>query len=222
MNDTGNFVLSGRDSTLLWQSFQNPSDTILPTQTIGQQLISKNRESDFSLGRFYAGMSTDGSFVLNTKSVYSNLDFDDEYYNSGSPNICMSIDGQKGSGACGFNNVCSLEDSNSRPICTCPEGFLLVDPSNRYGDCKSNFTENCVDQGEYDLVVVHDVDWPFNDYEQMNKSNLDECKSACYNDYFCGAAIFRSESCWKKRLPLSNGRVDKSLGATAFLKVRKN
>ncbi|KAL3647628.1 hypothetical protein CASFOL_008596 [Castilleja foliolosa] len=294
MNDTGNFVLSGTDSDPLWQSFKNPSDTILPTQTIevnGPNLISKNRKSDFSYGRFYGGMSNDGNFVLNTKSVFTNLDFDDEYYNSEvisgnrlvfdseanisvvdkngerlqtildtnlSPsdyyfratlefdgvfvlyaypkkgginsmwiandtlprdNICMGINGQKGSGACGFNNVCSLNDTSLRPICKCPEGFLLVDPSNVYGDCKSNFTENCVDKGEYGLVEVKDVDWPFNDYEQRNKSSLDECRKACYEDNFCGAAIFRSDSCWKKRLPLSNGRVDKSLKATAFLKV---
>lgn len=37
-------------------------------------------------------------------------------------------------------------------------------------------------------------------------------------------AIFRlGNSCWKKKLPLSNGRVDTTLeGAKAFLKVRKD
>ncbi|KAL6564614.1 hypothetical protein OROMI_016064 [Orobanche minor] len=306
LNDTGNLVLSQTDSTSLWQSFDNPADTILLTQTIeinGSMLSSRKTQTDFSHGRFFAGMNAGGNFVLNTKSVYTNIDVDDEYYNSNSNsggahivfdespdsasisvvssdghqtntilgsslppseyyyratldfdglfsmyhypkkidsrsrwvsvdslppgdkihNICHDIDGNKGSGACGYNNVCSLE--NGRPACHCPLGFSLVDPNNAYGACKSNFTGSCPEGGRDELhqvLDVSDVDWPFNDYEQIMPSSKDDCRDACLSDCFCGAAIFRSRSCWKKRLPLSNGRVDTTLGATAFLKVRKS
>ncbi|MCI35322.1 G-type lectin S-receptor-like serine/threonine protein kinase RLK1-like, partial [Trifolium medium] len=52
----------------------------------------------------------------------------------------------------------------------------------------------------------------------------EECKKSCMEDCFCSVAIFRlGDSCWKKKLPLSNGKVDKTLnGAKAFLKVRKD
>ncbi|KAL6333346.1 hypothetical protein AAG906_028531 [Vitis piasezkii] len=36
MLDTGNFVLASHDSTYLWQSFNHPTDTILPTQILNQ------------------------------------------------------------------------------------------------------------------------------------------------------------------------------------------
>lgn len=35
-NDTGNFVIFGPRSTKLWDSFSYPTDTLLPTQTLGQ------------------------------------------------------------------------------------------------------------------------------------------------------------------------------------------
>ncbi|CAA0823853.1 receptor-like protein kinase 1 [Striga hermonthica] len=137
-------------------------------------------------------------------------------------NVCLAITGDKGSGACGYNNVCSLKDG--RPVCRCPDGFVLVDPENEYGDCRANFSGDCLGRagpGRYRLVTVRDVDWPLNDYQQINPSTQEECRDGCLNDYLCGAAIFRSNSCWRKRLPLSNGRVDTSLGASAFLKVRR-
>ncbi|KAK4492416.1 hypothetical protein RD792_003221 [Penstemon davidsonii] len=302
LNNTGNFVLLRSDSTRLWESFRNPSDSILPTQTIeiGGMLVSRKTHTNFSEGRFYARMLGDGNFVFNTRSVPSNIDFDDEYYNSqtsdvnasnsgyqvlfnerasisitrrnglpailslpsippasdfyyratlefygvftqyyhprsfsGNPgwtpasswptNICLTIDGVKGSGACGYNSVCRLE--NQRPVCQCPQGYSLTDPNNVYGDCNPRFVPNCVSgengSNSHELLEITDTDWPMNDYEQINPTNIDNCRTACLNDCLCAVAIFRSNSCWKKKLPLSNGRVDSSLGATAFLKFRR-
>ncbi|KAL3647626.1 hypothetical protein CASFOL_008594 [Castilleja foliolosa] len=301
MNDTGNFVLLRRDSTYLWQSFGSPADTILPIQSIeiNSQLISRKTPTNFSEGRFYARVNGDGDFVLGTKRLDSNVDFDAEYYNSQTSdrnssnpgyqlvfnergsiavmmrdgeqqnltsnsfpsvsdnyyratidfdgvftqyyfprnfnsssrwtaanswpdNICLGITGGTGSGACGYNSVCSLE--NSRPVCRCPQGFSLADPNDAYGNCNPNFSQsNCVqgETDEYELLEIFDTDWPLSDYEQIIPSTSDGCRNACTNDCFCAAAIYRSQSCWKKKLPLSNGRVDTSLGATAFLKFRK-
>ncbi|CAJ2664736.1 unnamed protein product [Trifolium pratense] len=51
----------------------------------------------------------------------------------------------------------------------------------------------------------------------------EQCKKACMEDCLCSVAIFREgNSCWKKKLPLSNGRFDVTLGSKAFLKVRKD
>lgn len=33
-NDTGNFMMFDSSSTMLWDSFSNPTDTLLPTQTM--------------------------------------------------------------------------------------------------------------------------------------------------------------------------------------------
>ncbi|KAL7151774.1 hypothetical protein ABFS83_04G053500 [Erythranthe nasuta] len=302
LNDTGNLVLRRRrsdNSEPLWESFKNPSDTILPTQIIGidTALVSKKSEGNFSEGRFSARMKGGGDFVFNAKSVPTNTDYDDEYYNSGTSDQNASASGfqvvfderasiyilrrnggqvvlsprwvpspadfyhratidfdgvftqyyhpRTSGGAgnqgwtaasswpenicftrsrpCGYNSVCRLE--NQRPVCQCPLGFSLSDPNNPYGDCRPNSAQSCVQSGDkeddYDVSEISDTDWPFNDYQQIKPSTADQCKNACLNDCFCGVSIYRSDTCWKKTLPLSNGRVDVTLGVTAFLKFRK-
>ncbi|CAN1333743.1 G-type lectin S-receptor-like serine/threonine-protein kinase LECRK2 [Linum perenne] len=66
MLDTGNFVLvSSGSSSFLWESFSNPTDTILPNQTLnsGAVLFSKLTESNYSRGRFALSFSN-GSLDL--------------------------------------------------------------------------------------------------------------------------------------------------------------
>nr|GMD13082.1 G-type lectin S-receptor-like serine/threonine-protein kinase RLK1 [Ipomoea batatas] len=306
LNDTGKFVLVGSDSTVLWDTFAHPTDTLLPTQEmeIGSMLISRRSVANFSLGRFYLRMLNDGNLVLSSKMVPTNSDYDADYYNSqtsdpsnptnsgykvifsekgsvsilkrnnktqeltprsvssvtenylrltlnfdgvltlysypkGSAgnlswtplwsqpdNICTKITGDYGSGVCGYNSVCSI-GSNQRPSCKCPQGYSLLDPSDQYGSCQPNYVQTCGkpangSSGElFSLIEITDTDWPLSDFEQINPSNKDDCRTACLNDCLCAVAIFRSNTCWKKKLPLSNGRIDNTLDATAFLKVGK-
>ncbi|XP_019163945.1 PREDICTED: G-type lectin S-receptor-like serine/threonine-protein kinase RLK1 [Ipomoea nil] len=141
-------------------------------------------------------------------------------------NICTKITGDKGSGACGYNSVCSI-DANQRPSCNCPRGYSLLDPSDQYGSCQPNYVQTCGKPANgsseelFSLIEITDTDWPLSDFEQINPSNKDDCRTACLNDCLCAVAIFRSNTCWKKKLPLSNGRIDTTLDATAFIKVGK-
>ncbi|CAI0466025.1 unnamed protein product [Linum tenue] len=67
MQDNGNFVLRDGSSRVLWQSFDYPTDTILPTQTLagGKKLYSNVRgNSDYSTGRFMLEIQFDGNLVL--------------------------------------------------------------------------------------------------------------------------------------------------------------
>ena len=41
------------------------------------------------------------------------------------------------------------------------------------------------------------------------------------DDCFCAVAIFGGGKCWKKKIPLTNGRFDPSSGRKALIKVRK-
>ncbi|KAI3696992.1 hypothetical protein L6452_29679 [Arctium lappa] len=142
-------------------------------------------------------------------------------------NICLSFRGFEDSGACGFNNVCSLGQDN-RPKCECPRGFSLLDPNDPYGDCKPYYFPNCEEDvsNAFEFVELTDIYWPTSDYvivgnnlAMMNKSQ--DCKNACLNDCFCAVVIYRRNKCWKKKLPLSNGKVDDSLDVKAFVKSRK-
>ncbi|KAJ4715260.1 Receptor-like protein kinase 1 [Melia azedarach] len=64
MLDSGNFVLYNSDGKI-WESFRNPTDTILPTQRLsaGIELFPGVSETDHSTGRFRLKMQRDGNLV---------------------------------------------------------------------------------------------------------------------------------------------------------------
>ncbi|KAL6275273.1 hypothetical protein ACE6H2_018874 [Prunus campanulata] len=68
MLDTGNFVLANQNSSTLWQSFDQPTDTILPTQTLNQNsnLYARYTATNYSRGRFLFALQSDGNLVLYT------------------------------------------------------------------------------------------------------------------------------------------------------------
>ncbi|KAG5529165.1 hypothetical protein RHGRI_029746 [Rhododendron griersonianum] len=63
--DSGNFVLYNSARDIIWQSFDDPTDTILPSQRLvaGKQLISGIEEGDPSTGLFRLKMQEDGHLV---------------------------------------------------------------------------------------------------------------------------------------------------------------
>ncbi|KAK1402957.1 Receptor-like serine/threonine-protein kinase [Heracleum sosnowskyi] len=296
-NDTGNFIIFGRSSTKLWDSFSNPTDTLLPTQTlrINGMLYSRLSETNFTKGRFQLRLLDNGSLVLNSRDILTDYAYDPYYGNNipdrnasmvefstkgymyiverngatvnltengaipagyyhrailhfdgilvqyyhpkvftGSPNwtavwqipdnICLDILRTGSSGACGFNSVCTL-DKSRRVDCECPESYSLVDPNDKYGSCKTNVTQNCDDNGYnedlFDFQEIRDTDWPSSDYAQLKPISEFDCKRQCLSDCFCGVAIYREDSCWKKKLPLSYGKKDPSVNSKVFLKYRK-
>ncbi|CAK9185006.1 unnamed protein product [Ilex paraguariensis] len=66
MLHSGNFVLSSNDSAKVWESFENPTDTILPTQVLGLggKLYSRLNEATNSKGGFELQYFSNG--VLNS------------------------------------------------------------------------------------------------------------------------------------------------------------
>ncbi|KAL5566493.1 hypothetical protein UlMin_029657 [Ulmus minor] len=296
MSDSGSFVLQSSSSGTLWESFQDPRDTLLPSQIIerGGLLSSRQSETNYSKGRFQLRLQQDGNLVLNTINLptdfannpyYSTsttdgtvpgsagkqlafnqsgrfilvdgnivsakdnylrvtLSFDGifvQYYHPKSwngnvswttswsipDNICKSLLVDAGAGVCGLNSICDVK-SDRRPTCVCPKGYSLLDPNDVYGHCKADFIQGCKEdelslkKDLYEVVELTNVDWPTSDYVQLKPFNGDACKESCLQDCMCSVAIFRDGTCWKKKLPLSNGRVDSGLNSRAFIKVRKD
>ncbi|KAF2317641.1 hypothetical protein GH714_039465 [Hevea brasiliensis] len=127
-------------------------------------------------------------------------------------NICQNSMVTAGSGICGFNSVCTLVQ-DQRPTCECPSGYSLFDPNDQYGGCKANFTQRCEEsemgpvEDLYGFEVLLNTDWPTSDYALLQPFTEDGCRQSCLQDCMCAVAIFRSgDMCWKKKLPLSNGR----------------
>ncbi|KAM5582500.1 hypothetical protein ABKV19_002756 [Rosa sericea] len=139
-------------------------------------------------------------------------------------NICtMMID--SGLGVCGYNSICTLQDQ--RPTCECPPGYSLSDLNDPYGNCKPGFVQSCEEDelnstnNIYKVQMLTNTDWPLSDFMQLYPSTPESCNQSCFEDCLCAVAIYRVETCWKKKLPLSNGRVDSGLNSQAFIKVRK-
>ncbi|XP_021641210.2 G-type lectin S-receptor-like serine/threonine-protein kinase LECRK3 [Hevea brasiliensis] len=65
MLDSGNFVLYDSESRIIWQSFDVPTDSILPGQRLlaGKKLVSSISNTNKSSGRFQLIMQTDGNLV---------------------------------------------------------------------------------------------------------------------------------------------------------------
>nr|GME21660.1 G-type lectin S-receptor-like serine/threonine-protein kinase LECRK3 [Ipomoea batatas] len=65
MLDNGNFVVYGSGEKIIWQSFENPTNTLLPGQSLlnGKRLVSSASENDDSYGIFIIAMQDDGNLV---------------------------------------------------------------------------------------------------------------------------------------------------------------
>lgn len=65
MLDTGNFVLYNSSSMIIWQSFDFPTDTILPGQRLlaNKNLVSSISETNHGSGKFQLIMQVDGNLV---------------------------------------------------------------------------------------------------------------------------------------------------------------
>ncbi|XP_062097020.1 G-type lectin S-receptor-like serine/threonine-protein kinase LECRK1 [Humulus lupulus] len=87
MMDSGNFVVFNSNKEIIWQSFDHPTDTLLPSQRLlpNHELISSASESNHASGMFKLIMQLDGNLVqYPLKSIP--LTPDDSYYNTGTFN----------------------------------------------------------------------------------------------------------------------------------------
>ncbi|KAG9154838.1 hypothetical protein Leryth_019543 [Lithospermum erythrorhizon] len=132
--------------------------------------------------------------------------------------------GDEGSGACGFNAICTL-DSAGRPACNCLPGFSYTDTNNKYSDCKQEKVQRCdpgvSNQDElYDMRELPNTYWPTSaNYDRFPLTNEDDCRRSCLNDCNCLLTTMKEGNCWKKKMPISNGRVERDTYGKALVKV---
>ncbi|CAI0555661.1 unnamed protein product [Linum tenue] len=318
--DTGNFVLANRNAAVLWGSFDQPTDTILPTQIVkrGTELISKYSSTNYSTGRFKFTLQNDGNLVAYTtfypqtgsnfpywagniagnsvnfnKSGYrvmfnqsglvylmaknetvlsyplgtdgestqdffqrATMDFDGVFRkylypksntsSGGSgwamrwntqaiqpPNICTSVRGLFGGGACGVNSYCHMEsgreENAASPSCKCPPRYVFMDPSDESKGCMKNFAShdcraesNGSGDDQFDIMEIPSTNWPDFFYDQLESQTEGMCRQACLSDCLCDVAIFFGGFCWKKRMPLTNGRMEEGASVKALIKVGRS
>ncbi|WVZ84085.1 hypothetical protein U9M48_031156 [Paspalum notatum var. saurae] len=204
MLDTGNFVLAGADGYTKWGTFDNPKDTIVHTQGLSPE-IKLHRQitaTDYSSGRLLL-------------DVQNNIDEADSTINNG---------------PCGYNGYNSLDATNSQINCVCPPQYSFIDEDRQDKGCKPDFQPQSCDLDEaaatekFQLISMSHVDWPGDDYEMYTPISEDLCQQLCLTDCFCAVAVFwdSDDTCWKKKMPLSNGSEGFSVQRTVFIKVPKD
>ncbi|KAL0010373.1 hypothetical protein SO802_005481 [Lithocarpus litseifolius] len=74
-----------------------------------------------------------------------------------------------------------------------------------------------ISEDQFEFLEMEYADWPLADYEQLQPTTELECKNSCLRDCYCAVAIIQDPKfnngtgrCWKKKLPLSNGRYNSS------------
>ncbi|KAI5321254.1 hypothetical protein L3X38_030325 [Prunus dulcis] len=92
MLDTGNFMLANQRSSTLWQSFDQPTDTILPTQTLNQNsgLYARYTATNYSRGRFLFVLQSDGNLVLSTTN-FPQDSANSDYWSAETTNIGFQV-----------------------------------------------------------------------------------------------------------------------------------
>ncbi|KAL3620431.1 hypothetical protein CASFOL_035343 [Castilleja foliolosa] len=139
-------------------------------------------------------------------------------------NICTRTGGDLSAGACGFNSLCSL-GTDQRPICSCPDGYSIMDPTDRMSGCKPDFVQQSCDRDSlevdnFEFVDMASTDWLNLEYDYFESVSEEWCRQACLVDCFCHAVVIRDRECWKKGFPLRNGRIDTSGNVNSFIKIR--
>ncbi|GLT52515.1 hypothetical protein SLA2020_258530 [Shorea laevis] len=189
---------------------------------------------------YRATIGFDGVFTLyyHSRTSYGDATWESWWYRP--KDICSSFVSQDplGSGPCGYNSICQ-PNQDGRATCSCPRGFSSLDAKNPLFGCKPNYQskpEDCNEEGSiigedrFEFNTMQFADWPFSDYELLEHVNDTECRRACLVDCNCAVAILQAPElnngnglCWKKKLPLSNGRFNQDqIDRSVFIKVLKS
>ncbi|KAJ0097067.1 hypothetical protein Patl1_27837 [Pistacia atlantica] len=208
MFDSGNFVLYNSAEGIIWQSFRNATDTILPGQGLlaREELYSSVSETDQSTGSFRLTMQGDGNLVQYPKDAPYEGPYC--YYSSSTPqngdnvNVSLNLD---------------IDGHLYLRFAVSEEGCRIS------GSCQKNFSiESCESKDGnimYTIERVANTIWEDSSYSIVSLPNNEECEKACLEDCICVAAIFKDGKCKKQKLPLRFGRKLNDESNIALIKV---
>lgn len=71
--------------------------------------------------------------------------------------------------------------------------------------------------------MVSNIFWPSSSsYEKFPLSSEDECSRSCFSDCNCVVVVIKLRNCWKKKLPLSDRRLEWDTYGRTLVKVPKS
>ncbi|CBI35502.3 unnamed protein product, partial [Vitis vinifera] len=195
MLDDGNFVLKNSSSSVIWQSFDTPTDTILPGQPLlaGQKLVSSVSETNHSAGKFQLIMQSDGNLVQYPIDVAKP---ETAYWNTSTFTAGATVS---------IYRLTIDADGILR---------LYSSSSDQNGDWTvewSPTTNRC-----YNIIALEDITWEDDPYSVLSMTRQ-ACIENCLSDGNCEAALYKNQQCRKQTLPLRFGSQEG--GVTTLFKV---
>ncbi|KAL9256137.1 putative receptor protein kinase ZmPK1 [Drosera capensis] len=173
--DTGNLVLMAASTSKLWQSFDFPTDTLLPGQLLTKDLslVSSRSQTNQSSGYYKLFFDNDNQLhLLFDGSLISSEYWPDPDY--------VSWENQRS----------SYNDSRVAWRCTCIKGFRIKDPSDQAQGCEPEFDVETSGNGVRFLELPHTEAWGYDDVYSPN-STYDHCRRVCLNVTNCKAFLLK-------------------------------
>ncbi|KAM7472436.1 hypothetical protein LguiA_010619 [Lonicera macranthoides] len=95
--NTGNFVLGAAYSSYIWESFDHPAYTLLPSQVleVGGVLFSRDTNRNYSKGRFQLRLVPEGNVVLETIALPTDFSYGSYYITETSDDLNKMNSGYK-------------------------------------------------------------------------------------------------------------------------------
>ncbi|KAK7817130.1 g-type lectin s-receptor-like serine/threonine-protein kinase rlk1 [Quercus suber] len=112
---------------------------------------------------------------------------------------------------------------HGRAFCSCPDEFSHLIQLDNWAACHKGWKKN---KELVDFVKLKNVDFPFTSYKLVEGPQVNEasCRQLCLDDCLYVVAIYEEKSnlCWKKTYPLSNGRQSPNITRITLIKVPKD
>ncbi|KAI9198618.1 hypothetical protein LWI28_019179 [Acer negundo] len=185
MLETGNLVLQDRNNRTIWQSFDHPTDTLLPGQKLmaGQKLVARASANEWNEGRFYLSVTSEAVcssyWIGSADELYSEcVDFGIVSSSSNNLTKLLAYGDEKGVDVFLISGFAHELVSDGRSESRCTE----INPPT---------CENRISPALLQLQVVHYFNFVDPDAADLKGIPMESCKQACLRNCTCKAALFR-------------------------------
>ncbi|KAE8661212.1 Detected protein of unknown function [Hibiscus syriacus] len=231
LRNDGNLVLLNEKKDVIWQSFDNLTDTLLPVQRLSTFRTLRAASQNYVSSLYSLYMNVSGQLQMRWESSItywsterlSNLNLSAVVTSDGSLQlealiqVWQAVENQCNVFAtCYQQGICVFNESGTR-VCTCPfhhtmQSNLKCLVSSQH-DCNSGSVMiEHANMFLYGIYPVHDF---------ISLTSLDKCKNLCLSDPSCTAVTFTNDGsvkCRMMRTRYGSGYSDPFLSATSFVK----
>ncbi|KAG8364584.1 hypothetical protein BUALT_Bualt18G0012500 [Buddleja alternifolia] len=205
LTELGNLVLYDANKSVVWQSFDHPTDVLVPGQILvsGKSLTSSVSETNWSdEGGLYTLSMTSEGLVASIRSdppQYMKLGFDGHLRIFAWVENWVEINdifAKDGMGLCHYPMACGKYGICSYGQCSCPgtqENFRqIIDRQPNLG-CSQVAPLTCDSSIDHSFLNLENVTY-FGFIADIIGIDMNTCKEACLRNCSCKAAIWRHES----------------------------